>query len=67
MIRVYRRPSDDGRGFPASRPWNVAGVPEDMGRETCYPTWADAMEWALTPPEERARVIDRELRMEGTW
>jgi hypothetical protein len=67
VIRVYRRPPGDRRGFSDDRPWNVAGIPEDMGRESCYATWADAMAWALTPPEERARVIDQELKMEGTW
>lgn len=66
-IRVYRRAPHDRRGFADSRPWNVSGVPEDMGRESCYETWEDAMAWANTPPEERARIINDELKMEGTW
>ena len=66
MIRVYRRKPGDRRGFPDHRPWNVAGIPEDP-RETCYETWADAMAWATAPTEERARVIDEDNKLEGTW
>jgi len=67
-IVVYRRPNpaQDGRGYSADRPWMVAQIPEDT-RETCYPTWAEAIEWATMKTEDRQAFLEVENRMDAGW
>lgn len=64
--RVYKRRPGDTRGFAEYRPWMVADIPEDT-RETCYPTWEQAMEWATAPSVYREEVLEEEARMDGGW
>lgn len=67
-IRVYKRDpkAPNPLGFSPDRPWMVADIPEDS-RETCYPTWEEAMHWATMPHEKRAQIIEIENLMEGGW
>lgn len=67
-IRVYKRKPDDPNPyyFSPDRPWMVSATPEDS-RETCYPTWEEAMNWATMPGQKRAEIIEIENLMEGGW
>jgi hypothetical protein len=67
-IRVYRRnPVENRMGLSVNRPWMVANVPEDYGRETCWPTLSDALDWATMDPKVRKAIIENDLKMEGGW
>lgn len=65
-IRVYKRKPGKVKYFSDSRLWSVGPVPGD-GRETCWPTWGEAMQWATMPSDERVKLIEEEDRMEGGW
>jgi len=56
-VRVYLR------RHPSKRPWVVGPTPEDP-RETYWPTWDEAMEWATMPGPRRRAQVEYEARYE---
>lgn len=66
MIRVYKRKLGDKRGYATYRRWNVGPTPEDS-RETCWPSWVEAMAWATLPTDERRKQIELDNKMDGGW
>lgn len=67
MIKVYKRnPVENTVGWSVNRPWNVKGDPVDS-RETCWPSWDEAMEWATMEPEKRKELIRQDDIMDGGW